>query len=209
MKTQILCGVSVSYKKKTHNHHKTKKSPSPACSHISGQQNCVWHLAFRVSFYHRRVKNAGSCSSTLKGRRQFALKTSDKKPLIPVQPTITVRHQPRKILRGGRGKNHSSLNLWLLCFCSYFFPLLQGHLGLFGFVILLSRQIKGPGDTQWHTRSDIEREMCKRELWEESVNLGDQLDNFIPIKKSSFHFISSYNILKQTFWRHWRNKGSP
>lgn len=150
MKTQILCGVSVSYKKKkkTPQPPQNQKEPNPACSHISGQQNCAWHLAFRVSFYHPRVKNAGSCSSTLKGRRQFALKTSDKNPLIPVQPTITVRHQPRKILRGGRGKNHSSLNLWLLCFCSYFFPLLQGHLSLFGFVILLSRQIKRPGDTQ-------------------------------------------------------------
>lgn len=160
---------------------KPKKSPRPALSHISGQQNCVWHLAFRVSFYHARVKNAGSCSITLKGCRQFGLKTSDKNPLIPVQLTITVRHQPRKILRGGRGKNHSSLNLWLLCFCSYFLPLLQEHLGLFGFVILLSRQIKGPGDTKWHTRSDTEREMSKRELWEESVNLWDWRDNFMPI----------------------------
>lgn len=81
---------------------------------------------------------------------------------MPVQWTITVRHQAMEILRGERGKKHSSLKLWLLCLCSCILSLLQQLLGPFSFVIFLSRQIKGPGDTKWHAKSDTGKEMCKR-----------------------------------------------
>lgn len=81
---------------------------------------------------------------------------------MSVQWTITVRHQSMEILKGERGKKHSSLRLWLLCFCSCILSLLQLLLGPFSFVIFLSRQIKGPGDTKWHAKSDTGKEMCKR-----------------------------------------------
>lgn len=81
---------------------------------------------------------------------------------MPVQWTTTVRHQAMEILRGERGKKHSSLKLWLLRFCSCILSLLQQLLGPFSFVIFLSRQIKGPGDTKWHAKSDTGKEICKR-----------------------------------------------
>lgn len=102
-----------------------------------------------------------SHSSTLKGWWQFTLKTIGTN-LMSVQWTITVRHQAMEILRGERGKKHSSSRFWLLCFCSCILFLLEQVLGPFSFVIFLSRQIKGPGDTKWHAKSDTGKEMCKR-----------------------------------------------
>lgn len=46
-----------------------------------------------------------------------------------------------------------------------------------------------------------------RELWEESVNLGDLLDNFMPIKEASSILLSLHNILS-VFWRHRGIKGA-
>lgn len=105
---------------------------------------------------------------------------------MPVQWTITVRHQAMEILRGERGKNHSSLKLWLLCFCSCILSLLQQLLDPFSFVIFLSRQIKGPGDTKWHAKSDTGKEMCKR-WWICSLeNDGEKNHNvFMPYSISS------------------------
>lgn len=74
----------------------------------------TWHFEFL--FKASRWNMPVLIPVHFKGRRQFGLKRLE--TLTPIQPSITVRHQPTKIFRGGKGKKHSSIQPWLPWFCS-------------------------------------------------------------------------------------------